>query len=203
LRAALRTHHISVDGATRYERSSGGTILWQHDSPPLSALVHTMLTQSDNQIAEQLLRATGRGTSGVGSEAAGVAAVFRYLDALRVPTAGLQMDDGSGLAESDRATPRTLATLLWRLNGTLEGDQIHNALLPVTSANDPIAEPHDRILAKSGRVGASRNLAGVVDRAPKRPLSFAILDTVEQPGDSVALRNDEADVLQRLALLTP
>jgi D-alanyl-D-alanine carboxypeptidase/D-alanyl-D-alanine-endopeptidase (penicillin-binding protein 4) len=192
LREALRAQHVTIDGPTRVGVARPGTVLWQHQSPPVSALVGMMLANSDNHIAEHLLRQTGLVASGVGSEAAGIAALVAYANALDVPTTGLQLYDGAGLAADDLATPRTLATLLWRLRGTAEGAQLRAALTPIGGTSD-------RISAKTGTVGLARDLAGYVDRSSGAPLSFALLGDVRQAGDLPTLRANEIRVLDDLA----
>jgi D-alanyl-D-alanine carboxypeptidase/D-alanyl-D-alanine-endopeptidase (penicillin-binding protein 4) len=192
LREALRAQHITIDGPTRVGAALPGAVLWQHQSPPVSALVGTMLVNSDNHIAEHLLRQTGLVASGVGSEAAGIAALSAYADTLEVPTTGLQLYDGAGLASDDRATPRTLATLLWRLRGTAEGAELRAALPAIGGASE-------RISAKTGTVGLARDLAGYVDRPSGAPLSFALLGEIRQTGDLPVLRANEIRVLDDLA----
>ncbi len=204
LGSSLRAHHIALDGTIRSGRSPGGTVLWQHESPPVSTLVRTMLVESDNHIAEQLLRAIGRAGSGVGSEAAGIAMVRSYLAERGVSAAGLALYDGSGLSLDDRATPRMLATLLWRLRGTPEGDLIHASLPPIgNTAAQTSADASGMIRAKTGNVGAVRGLVGSVDRQPGDALSFAFLDTAYADAAFLARRKDEEDTLHQLASAVP
>ena len=204
LRRLLTAHGIAVDGSTTYGRFQGSTILWQHQSPPLSALVNTMLVESDNHVAEQLVRETGLTASGVGSESAGLTQIRSYLAAHHVPTAGLQLYDGSGLSPNDRLTPRTLATLLWRIEGTREGEQIHASLPSIeTPADRAPADARDLVVAKTGRVGTARGLAGYLDRAPEGSLSFAFLGVAEPNVPPHALRQNQEELLHRLARLGP
>jgi D-alanyl-D-alanine carboxypeptidase/D-alanyl-D-alanine-endopeptidase (penicillin-binding protein 4) len=203
LRDALQRHGIAIDGATRFARRAGGTVLWRHDSPPVAALVQNMLAESDNHIAEQLLRAIGIAASGSGTDAAGVAALTAYLAAHHVSSAGMQAYDGSGLSPDDRITPRTFATLLWRLNGTPEGASIL-ASLPVAGGTDRVPHAgHDVILAKTGKVESARGLIGYVDRANRSPLAFAFLTTVPDDAATAALRTAERAALRHIGNLTP
>jgi D-alanyl-D-alanine carboxypeptidase/D-alanyl-D-alanine-endopeptidase (penicillin-binding protein 4) len=198
--AALQAQHIAVDGPTRFARAHGGTVVWTHESPPLSELIATMLVESDNHIAEQLLRDVGLVTSGVGSETAGIASLRAYLVRKHVPVNGLVLYDGSGLALDNRATPRTLATLLWRIQGTAEGDRIH-AALPAVEGAPPAGSP-GHIVAKTGHVNAARGLVGYVDRKDDA-LPFAFLDTVPQNDVYDARRSDEERALHALAGILP
>ena len=90
------------------ERKLLGTV----DSPPLSEIVARMLAQSDNTIAEMLLKEIGRrlGGSDRASAAAGVDALLG--DKLGPVADGLLVADGSGLSYSNRLTCRAAAGLL-------------------------------------------------------------------------------------------
>jgi D-alanyl-D-alanine carboxypeptidase/D-alanyl-D-alanine-endopeptidase (penicillin-binding protein 4) len=179
-------------------------VLWQHDSPRLAALIRTMLVESDNHIAEQLLRAIGRAGSGVGSDAAGIAEVRHYLAERGVPADGLALFDGSGLSLDDRATPRMLATLLWRLRGTPEGDVIHASLPPMgNTAAQTSSDAAGLITAKTGNVGSVRGLVGSVDRQPGGALSFAFLDTAHAAAAFQTRRKHEEDTLHALSAAVP
>ena len=200
LAGSLNAHHVALDGTIRAGRLPGGTVLWRHESPPVSALVRTMLVESDNHIAEQLLRAIGRAGSGVGSDAAGIAKIRSYLAERGVSAAGLALYDGSGLSLDDRATPRMLATLLWRLRGTPEGEFIHASLPPIgNTAAQTSDDASGLIRAKTGNVGAVRGLVGSVDRQPGDALSFAFLDTARADAAFLARRKHEEDMLHQLA----
>jgi D-alanyl-D-alanine carboxypeptidase/CheY-like chemotaxis protein len=197
LRNLLSAHHIAVDGATRSGRSDGGTVLWEHESPPLTALTRKMLVESDNHIAEQLLRETGLVASGVGSESAGIAKLRDYLLKHAVPTAGLQLYDGSGLSLQNRATPRTLATMLWRIGNTAEGERIRAALSEVTET--PVSAG-DVAYVKTGRVGTSRGLVGYLRRGQEGFISFAFLSDGRKESAAV-LADSQNRALVRLTSL--
>ena len=61
---------------------------------------------SDNYVAELLLKGLGAEVGGAGTTAAGDAVVIRSLAAAGVPLAGVQIVDGSGLSLDDRLTAR-------------------------------------------------------------------------------------------------
>jgi D-alanyl-D-alanine carboxypeptidase/D-alanyl-D-alanine-endopeptidase (penicillin-binding protein 4) len=203
LQDRLRAHHITIDGSVHAGRSAGGTVLWSHDSPPLAALIRTMLIESDNHVAEQLLREIGLASGGTGSEDAGIARMRTYLAQHNIPTDGLQLYDGSGLAYDDRATPRTLATLMWRIAGTPEGNIIHDSLTP-TGNRSGQSEADGFIRLKTGRADTARGIVGSVDRGPAGPLSFAFLDHVNRTAASSGPRQAlEETELHRLAHAAP
>src|SRR5205814_858293 len=70
-------------------------------SPPLSAVVERMLTNSDNDIAEALARQTALATGGQPSFDGGAAAIAAQLKKLGLPLTGARFHDGSGLDRDD------------------------------------------------------------------------------------------------------
>jgi D-alanyl-D-alanine carboxypeptidase/D-alanyl-D-alanine-endopeptidase (penicillin-binding protein 4) len=158
-----------------------------------------MLVESDNHIAEQLLRETGLLATGVGSESAGIATLRDYLSKHAVPMAGLELYDGSGLSMQNRATPRTLATMLWRIGNTTEGERIRAALSLVTESP---ASAGDVAYVKTGRVGTSRGLVGYLRRRQEGLLSFAFLSDGRKESAAV-LADSQNRALARLTGLIP
>lgn len=107
--AALRARGVEPRGAVRRGKVEGATPLVVYASP-LDKTLAVMLTRSQNLYAECVLKALGDGTFGGGAGAVGEA-----LRGRGVPTEGLAVADGSGLARSNRATARTLYDTLQRL----------------------------------------------------------------------------------------
>jgi D-alanyl-D-alanine carboxypeptidase/D-alanyl-D-alanine-endopeptidase (penicillin-binding protein 4) len=71
-----------------------------------------MLTNSDNNTAELLLKEIGLAASGSGTRQAGIAAVLSTLTGWGVDTAGLVVSGGSGLSLDDRLSCATLLDVL-------------------------------------------------------------------------------------------
>lgn len=81
-------------------------------SDPLPAVLATMDRESDNFIAELMLKTLGAEAGDAGTSAAGAAVVTRALREAEIPLRGVRIVDGSGLSRSDRITPRALAAIL-------------------------------------------------------------------------------------------
>lgn len=81
-------------------------------SAPLVDIVTEMLTNSDNNTAELLLKEIGRAVSERGTRVAGIAAVQSTLQNANINIDGLAMTDGSGLDRSNRVTCSTLQSIL-------------------------------------------------------------------------------------------
>ena len=81
-------------------------------SPPLIDLLTHINSYSSNLGAELVLKRLGLEQTGEGTTMAGADAVRALLAARGVPVDGLVIDDGSGLAETNRLTCRAIAAVL-------------------------------------------------------------------------------------------
>jgi serine-type D-Ala-D-Ala carboxypeptidase/endopeptidase (penicillin-binding protein 4) len=90
----------------------GGAELAAVKSQPLTAAMAEMLTNSDNNTAELMLKEIGLAASGAGTRQAGADAIAATLAGWGVDTTGLVVGDGSGLSADDRITCRTMISVL-------------------------------------------------------------------------------------------
>ncbi|MEU4039502.1 D-alanyl-D-alanine carboxypeptidase/D-alanyl-D-alanine endopeptidase [Streptomyces collinus] len=176
---------------------AGGTAdtLATVSSPPLSALVERMLTNSDNDIAEALARQTALASGGTGSFAGGAKAVAARLEKLGLPLSGTAFHDGSGLDRDDRLTADLLTALLVKA-----GDPADPGLrpvltgLPVAGFTGTLAARYTNgaagvVRAKTGTLTGVNTLAGTVVDEDGRLLAFAFLasGTTNPPEAQAAL----------------
>ncbi|MFF8942624.1 D-alanyl-D-alanine carboxypeptidase/D-alanyl-D-alanine-endopeptidase [Streptomyces sp. NPDC014864] len=150
-------------------------------SPPLSAVVERMLTNSDNDIAEALARQTAVATGGRADFDGGAAAIATELDKLHLPLGGTVFHDGSGLNRADKLTADLLTALL-----TKAGDPTRPDLRPVLTGL-PVAGftgtlsgryadgAAGLVRAKTGTLTGVNTLAGTVVDQDGRLLAFAFL----------------------------
>jgi D-alanyl-D-alanine carboxypeptidase/D-alanyl-D-alanine-endopeptidase (penicillin-binding protein 4) len=87
-------------------------------SQPLPTIIAEMLTNSDNNTAEMLVKELGLTTAGTGTRVAGLDAVRGVLDGWGVDLGGVVLTDGSGLALDNRLTCRVLLAALQRTGAT-------------------------------------------------------------------------------------
>ncbi|MGX1543822.1 D-alanyl-D-alanine carboxypeptidase/D-alanyl-D-alanine endopeptidase [Streptomyces adustus] len=164
-------------------------------SPPLSAVVERMLTNSDNDIAEALARQTAVATSGRADFAGGGKAIRAQLQKLALPLAGAEFKDGSGLNRDDRLTANLLTALLVKA-----GDPAHPELrpvltgLPVAGFTGTLSARYSDgaagvVRAKTGTLTGVNTLAGTVVDEDGRLLAFAFLtaDTTDPAAAQSAL----------------
>jgi D-alanyl-D-alanine carboxypeptidase/D-alanyl-D-alanine-endopeptidase (penicillin-binding protein 4) len=189
----LAAHGVRVTGTVgRGAAPADPTELAHVDSPPLSALVESMLARSDNDYAEALARHVAVAEQLPATFAGVAAAIPRALTALDVDQEGLTVADGSGLSRSSRAPPQVLADVLRAAWGP-----DHPELRPIMSGLpvagfsgtllDRFGAPTDRpaigtVRAKTGTLTGVSGLAGVVVDADGAPLVFVLMsDAVPVP----------------------
>ncbi|WP_369248232.1 D-alanyl-D-alanine carboxypeptidase/D-alanyl-D-alanine-endopeptidase [Streptomyces sp. R41] len=156
-------------------------------SPPLSALVERMLTNSDNDIAEALARQVALASGEPASFEGDAKAIHTQLEKLGLPLSGADFADGSGLNRADRLSADLLTALLAKA-----GDPAHPELrtvltgLPIAGftgtlstryTDDPTATGVVR--AKTGTLTGVNTLAGTVVDTDGRLLAFAFLTSDE------------------------
>jgi D-alanyl-D-alanine carboxypeptidase/D-alanyl-D-alanine-endopeptidase (penicillin-binding protein 4) len=90
----------------------GDTLVSQILSPSTAGLVRQMNRQSDNFVAEMLLKRLGARVLDRGETAAGISVARQVLRMRGVPLAGVRLADGSGLSSYDRLTARAIAAIL-------------------------------------------------------------------------------------------
>lgn len=109
----LTARGVAVVGAPRSGTApSGGTELARLASAPLTSILADMLTNSDNNVAELLLKEIGLVRAQSPTRVAGLRAVADVLTARGVSMEGVVLADGSGLDAGNRLTCETLTSLL-------------------------------------------------------------------------------------------
>ncbi|MFD5895711.1 D-alanyl-D-alanine carboxypeptidase/D-alanyl-D-alanine-endopeptidase [Streptomyces sp. NPDC060366] len=154
-------------------------------SRPVSALVERMLTNSDNDIAESLVRQTAIEAGGPASFAGAQQAVQAELKKLKLPVDGVLLRDGSGLNRHDRLTSGLLTALLARAADP-DRPELRPVLtgLPVAGFSGTLQGRYTDadattgsglIRAKTGTLTGVNSLAGTVVGPGGRLLAFAFL----------------------------
>ncbi|WP_227986310.1 serine-type D-Ala-D-Ala carboxypeptidase [Salinivibrio sp. VYel1] len=163
--------NVRVKGDIRVARApSQSRELARHQSAPLTSLLTTMLRDSDNLIADNLLKALGRRYfQQPGSYRNGVAAVKAILQEAGIDLSQAVLVDGSGLSRNNRLSARQLAQVMHYIT-------THPALgmvqmLPTAGVDGTLkyrqsirhAPIKGRLKAKSGSLYGSFNLAGFLE----------------------------------------
>ncbi len=164
------------------------------ESAPLGDIVTEMLTTSDNNTAEMLLKEIGIADSGAGTRAAGLTAVDRTLRIWGVPMEGVRLVDGSGLSPDNRLTCAAVLSVLQRHTGGPLESALPLAAVSGTLEDEFVDSPMARRMrAKTGTLGnppfdedppAAKALAGYIDAGRGATIEFAmILNTPDITND--------------------
>ena len=170
---------ISVGGSASEGRASADAFpLASVSSPPIAMLVRWMNRDSDNFIAELLLKQLGVVNRSQGTTARGAAMIRTTLEAAGVPLDGVRIVDGSGLSPYDRLTADALVGILEAAWSDPEVRGPFTASLPVAGVtgtlSDRLRTPPARgnVVAKTGTTLAASTLAGYV----RKRFAFAVLN---------------------------
>jgi serine-type D-Ala-D-Ala carboxypeptidase/endopeptidase (penicillin-binding protein 4) len=195
----LTARHVAAAGGIDATAPAGAVVVAQVTSVPLAQIVEAMLRASDNLIAELLVRELDRHAGRTGTTAGGLAVLLSHDAALGVPTATAHLDDGSGLAPTDRASCSLLLTALdladqpglhYIQQGLAVAGQ--SGTLVRRFVGTPLS---GKLAAKTGSIV---NVAGIVGFLNvSRPLRFALL--LNQPGTSGALATKVDQVVTTIA----
>jgi D-alanyl-D-alanine carboxypeptidase/D-alanyl-D-alanine-endopeptidase (penicillin-binding protein 4) len=175
---ALRRRGVRVSGGAAAGREPAEVVPLALDlSEPLAGIVRLMNRESDNFVAEMLLKELGAALGRRGSTAAGAEVVRQALVDAGIPVRGVRIVDGSGLSRLDRFTATALVEIL--LAGASD-PAVRDAFvtsLAVAGVSGTLKRRLDRratrgrVIAKTGTTSRASALAGFV----RRRYVFAIL----------------------------
>jgi len=187
LRAALRAERIEVAGSVRRPAAveqppARARTLYTRRSPLVPAL-RVCGKESDNNIAEHLLKASARARFGRGTVEGGARLVQELARKLGVDPEPLAIVDGSGLSRLDQVTPEFLAALLaWSYDQPWRDDFVR--CLPISGVDGTLdkrmTEPamQYRVRAKTGFISQVSALSGYAmagDGDDQEVFAFSIL----------------------------
>lgn len=148
--------------------ATGDSQLTQILSPSTARLVRQMNRQSDNFVAEMLLKRLGAQGLGRGETAAGVSVALDVLRERGVPLVGVRLVDGSGLSRDDRLTASAVSAILITGWSDPKVRRPFVSSLPVAGVNgtleDRLRSPPARgfVRAKTGTTDNASSLSGFV-----------------------------------------
>jgi D-alanyl-D-alanine carboxypeptidase/D-alanyl-D-alanine-endopeptidase (penicillin-binding protein 4) len=206
---ALSLPPVAVDPeASRAAAPAGARQIAAVESAPVRELVAHLLRHSDNTLAEAVGRVTAVALGQPGSFAGCAAAVKEALGQRGVPTAGLSLDDCSGLSHGSRLSASTLTAALALAGGSAAAELGGAArALPVGGLQGTLAErlteapAAGNVRAKTGTLTGVTSLAGLVQTASGRELAFAVLANPDQRVGTFAIRQATDAFAQSLAAL--
>ena len=165
---------------------AGAAVLGSVQSAPMSDVVKEMLSTSDNNTAELVVKELGFTKGGAGTRDAGIAVMTSTLTGAGLPMTGVVIADGSGLSNDDRATCGLFVGLLARHSPT----DPFGAGLPVAGVSGTLEDIFTdsplagKLVAKTGTLGnapynmdppAVKTLSGYVPLDGGGAIEFSLL----------------------------
>ncbi len=153
----------------------------------MTGIVRQMLTQSDNQIAELLVKEIGYRESGAGTTEAGVTVLRREIDGLGLPTEGVVIKDGSGLDHDDRLTCALIEHLLAQAGPTSAVGEGLAVAGRSGTLRDRFVDPpvEGRLSAKTGTLDDVTALSGFASSQHGPTLTFSYVATGDLVGPNL------------------
>jgi D-alanyl-D-alanine carboxypeptidase/D-alanyl-D-alanine-endopeptidase (penicillin-binding protein 4) len=178
---------IAVSGGpstTRIEKKLGSdeqVIFAEVISPPLRDIIEVLNHESVNLFAEHVLKEIGKIYNNKGTTEAGIEVLYRFLKNSGVNSAGMFLEDGSGMSPMDALTSRGLTEiLLFMKNKAKYFSDFYNSLPDAgkegTLKNyfkNPVFDSN--LKAKSGSMTRVRSYAGYFKTMSGNEMAFSIL----------------------------
>lgn len=174
----LNERGITVGGSPKTGTASADLpVIATVSSAPLVDIVAEMLTNSDNNTAELMLKEIGRSATGQGTRVAGITTVQNMLQQENIDIDGLTMTDGSGLDRSNRVTCSTLQSVLLQDGGfgpltmgfAIAGRNGTLSDLFLTSSVSGLMR------GKTGTLTGAKALSGVIPYSDNQAVIFSLL----------------------------
>jgi D-alanyl-D-alanine carboxypeptidase/D-alanyl-D-alanine-endopeptidase (penicillin-binding protein 4) len=178
-----------------------------HDSAPLSLVIRDMNKQSDNYMAESVLKTLGaetRTTPGPATWADGKAGVAAFVGKLGLVPGSYRADNGSGLYSASELSARQLVVLLKAAYRDFRIGPDLVASLPVGGVDGTLAHrwsksaAKGRVRAKTGTLDKVVSIAGYLGVESAHQLAFAIVANDIPQGQRAAARALADDMVDAL-----
>ncbi len=190
LRAALERAGVSMGGPTvAGVRPPAARTLASLDSTGRDALLARLLTNSDNEIAEALVREIGFVTTGHGDTQAGLAAIEEYAKSLGASLQG-EAGDGSGLSRANRRSADEWGSLLVAAMEAEWWPTFYESLA-VAGRTGTLANrlggsaTAGNVRAKTGSIINGRSLSGLLEDRAGRTAVFSLVVNGATAGSAI------------------
>lgn len=192
---ALENAGVELDGgASTGSAPADVTIVTTLASPTVAELVRVMLTDSNNTVAEMLVKEVGYRARGIGSTAAGLDAMATILDDFCLPPTILQLD-GSGISHGNARSARD-----WRrLFMSLQAESWYDSFVDGLAVAGETGTLRNRfrgtaasgnLRAKTGTITGIRSLTGTLTTAGGRRVFFSFIVDDDDPRPPMAAIDD-------------
>jgi serine-type D-Ala-D-Ala carboxypeptidase/endopeptidase (penicillin-binding protein 4) len=197
---SLRRHDVQVVKDPKVAAATGPLVkVASVESAPIIDILHRMDVDSINFDAEVLGKVLGAETSGIGSIAAGAAAIDAFASANGAD--GFEHHDASGLSYANRVTTQGIVRLLFGADDEPWVTQLRRAL--PTGGQGTLEERlgHLRVRAKTGTLTDVSALSGWVWSERSRGwVEFSILSTGLTKDEAVRIEDAIVRIVSGLAV---
>jgi serine-type D-Ala-D-Ala carboxypeptidase/endopeptidase (penicillin-binding protein 4) len=186
LHAALRAKGIKISaGFSSGAAPAAGKIVASHDSATLADVVKQMNKQSDNFIAESVLKTLGAQTKGAAKAtwADGIAAVRTYLTNAAKVQGTWRADNGSGLYNASDMSARQLAAVLVAARADERIALEFMTSLPIAGVDGTLANRFTGSIAKGlvrAKTGTLDNVSALAGYAGTTSNPFVVVIVVNK-----------------------
>jgi len=186
LREVLRDKGINVRGFAididdlQIETESDFTVIFTHESPPLTEIIKVINKNSQNFYAEQLLKAIAYQRTGLGTSAAGIRLIKQITPRMGINSDNFTMADGSGLSRLNLVSAQQFVSLLRYMYRSDNFNDFYNSL-PIAGKDGTLADrmrksaAFEKIRAKTGYIGGVRSLSGYAVTADGETVAFSMI----------------------------
>ncbi|MBV5282109.1 MAG: D-alanyl-D-alanine carboxypeptidase/D-alanyl-D-alanine-endopeptidase [Paludibacter sp.] len=185
------------------DRASERTIIYTHDSPPLSEIITETNVRSNNLYAECVFKYLALQNKAVATNAEAVLVIKAFWKSKGLSVDQLFMYDGSGLSPSDAVSAQFFVELLSYMQTRSVNKDVFFRSLPVAGENGTLKSfllktpLQGKVHAKSGTISRVKSYAGYIDKKGKQ-LVFALL--INNPnGSSKAVTKKMEEFLLQLS----
>lgn len=158
------------------------TVLLSADSPRLAEIISDLNKTSNNFVAEQILKTVGAEQLGApGSWDKGLTVVRQWLGSAGISEQSYKLQNGSGLGDVNRLTPKQLVTVLTTAYRDPTYGPEYVVSLGVAGSSGTMRNRMTsgvatyRVRAKTGSLAGACTLSGYVSTLGGRTLAFSIL----------------------------
>jgi D-alanyl-D-alanine carboxypeptidase/D-alanyl-D-alanine-endopeptidase (penicillin-binding protein 4) len=169
-----------LDGTTPDDDET--VLVARSDSEPLGTLIRQLMKQSNNLMAEHVLKTVGAEVYGVpGTTAKGLEVVKTYLDGLGIPRDEYVIVNGSGLSLDARLRPSVLTAILADMYHDRDIGPEFAASLSIGGIDGTLwhrfreDDEVSRVRGKTGSINGVHCLAGILEAGDGSMLAFAVM----------------------------
>ncbi len=178
---------ITVEGESITSPSANAqikeTVLAEHVSKPLFAILKTTLRQSDNLYAQQILRTLGlqnndHGSNNSNLQQLGLERINKWLSGIGVSNEEVILWDGCGLSRKNFITPHTFNMILHHMALQMNTRGYLSLLTP------GVIKPKGNFQFKTGTMDSVRGVSGILTNYQDKQLALTILVNGHSPSVS-------------------